>query len=31
MLEYMAGSDLFDYLKGRRFKISEDRAKDITY
>jgi serine/threonine protein kinase len=30
VLEYMAGKDLFDYLKSRSFKITEDRAKQLT-
>ena len=31
VLEYMEGKDMFDYLRIRNFKISEDRAKDIMY
>jgi serine/threonine protein kinase len=31
VLEYMEGKDMFDYLKARSFKISEERAKDIAY
>jgi serine/threonine protein kinase len=29
VLEYMGGGDLFDYLKSRSFRLSEDRAKEI--
>ena len=31
VLEYMEGKDLFDYLQAREFKISEQRAKELTY
>jgi serine/threonine protein kinase len=31
VLEYMGGSDLFDYLQRRSFKTSEQRAKQIAY
>ena len=30
VLEYMEGKDLFDYLKHRNFKITEDRARHVT-
>ena len=30
VLEYMAGKDLFDYLKTRNFQVTEDRVKDLT-
>ena len=30
VLEYMEGKDMFDYLKSRSFKITEDRAREIT-
>jgi len=30
VLEYMGGGDLFDYLKVRSFRISEDRAREIS-
>ncbi len=30
VLEYMGGGDLFDYLKIRKFRISEERALEIT-
>ena len=30
VLEYMGGGDLFDYLKARQFRLSEERAKEIT-
>ena len=30
VLEYMEGKDLFDYLKYRSFKISEERARDLS-
>ncbi len=29
VLECMEGKDMFDYLKSRSFKITEDRAKDL--
>lgn len=29
VLEYMGGGDLFDYLKARSFRLSEERAKEI--
>lgn len=31
VLEYMPGKDLFDYLKQREFKLSEERAKQIIF
>ena len=31
VLEYMGGSDLFDYLQKRSFKTAESRAKQISY
>ena len=31
VLEYMGGGDLFDYLKSRNFKLSEDQTKEIIY
>lgn len=31
VLEYMDGKDMFDYLKYRQFKITEDRAKELIY
>jgi serine/threonine protein kinase len=31
ILEYMGGGDLFDYLKSRSFRLSEERSKEITY
>ena len=31
VLEYMDGKDLFDYLKLRTFKITEERTKEIVY
>ena len=30
VLEYMGGGDLFDYLKLRAFRLSEERAREIT-
>lgn len=30
VLEFMGGGDLFDYLKVRAFRLSEDRAREIT-
>jgi serine/threonine protein kinase len=30
VLEYMEGKDLFDYMQKRKFKISENRAKQIA-
>ena len=30
VLEFMDGSDLFDHLKSRHFKISEDRARELA-
>jgi len=30
VLEYMQGKDLFDYLRARHFKITEQRAKEIV-
>lgn len=29
VLEYMQGKDLFDYIQFRKFKLSEDRVKEI--
>ena len=29
VLEYMGGGDLFDYLKVRKFRLTEDRAREI--
>ena len=29
VLEYMGGGDLFDYLKARSFRLTEERAKEI--
>ena len=29
VLEHMAGKDLFDYLRTRNFKLSEERTKQI--
>lgn len=29
VLECMEGKDMFDYLKSRSFKISEERAKEL--
>ena len=31
VLDYMAGSDLFDYLQIRDFNLGEDRVKELTY
>ena len=31
VLDYMAGSDLFDYLQGRDFNLGENRVKELTY
>ena len=31
VLDYMAGSDLFDYLQGRDFNLGEDRVRELTY
>lgn len=31
ILDYMAGSDLFDYLQERDFNLGEDRVREITY
>ena len=31
VLEYMAGSDLFDYLKERNFSLGEDRVRIIVW
>jgi serine/threonine protein kinase len=31
VLELMSGGDLFDYLKLRQFRLSEERAKEITH
>ena len=31
MLEYLSGGDLFQFLDKRDFKITEDRARSITY
>jgi serine/threonine protein kinase len=29
VLECMEGKDMFDYLKSRNFRITEDRAKEL--
>jgi serine/threonine protein kinase len=31
VLDYMAGKDMFDYLKAREFNITEDRAKELSF
>lgn len=31
VIDYMAGKDMFDYLKARDFSISEERAKDLAF
>ena len=31
VLDYMAGSDLFDYLQIRDFNLGEDRVRELTY
>ena len=31
VLECMEGKDMFDYLKSRSFKITEDRAKELMF
>jgi serine/threonine protein kinase len=31
VLEFLGGGDLFDYLKSRAFRLTEDRAREITY
>ena len=31
VLDYMAGSDLFDYLQARDFNLGEDRVRELTY
>ena len=31
VLDYMAGKDMFDYLKARDFSISEERGKDLSF
>lgn len=31
VLDYMAGSDLFDYLQARDFNLGEDRVCELTY
>lgn len=31
VLEYMGGGDLFDYLKTRQFRLSEERAREIIF
>jgi serine/threonine protein kinase len=31
VLEYMGGGDLFDYLKSRNFKLSENQTQEIIY
>lgn len=31
VLEYMAGSDLFDYLSTRDFNLGEARVREISY
>ena len=30
VLEFMGGGDLFDYLKSRAFRLTEERAREIT-
>jgi serine/threonine protein kinase len=31
VLEYMGGSDLFDYLSAREFNLGENRVREISY
>lgn len=31
VLEYLNGGDLFEYLNKKEFKITEDRARQITH
>ena len=31
VLDYMEGSDLFDYLQARDFNLGEQRVKELTY
>lgn len=31
VLDYMAGSDLFDYLQARDFNLGEKRVRELTY
>jgi serine/threonine protein kinase len=31
VLEYMGGGDLFDYLKSRNFKLSENQTSEIIH
>ena len=31
VLEYLEGGDLFDYLRTRNFKLTEEKARDITF
>jgi len=31
VLDYMEGSDLFDYLQARDFNLGEDRVRELTY
>jgi serine/threonine protein kinase len=31
VLDYMAGKDMFDYLKARDFSISEELGKDLSF
>lgn len=31
VMEFMGGKDLFEYLEKRSFKVSEQRAKEISY
>ena len=31
VLDYMAGSDMFDYLQGRNFSLGENRVKELSY
>ena len=31
VLDYMEGSDLFDYLSSREFNLGEDRVREISF
>jgi serine/threonine protein kinase len=31
VLDYMEGSDLFDYLSAREFNLGEDRVREISF
>ena len=31
VLDYMEGSDLFDYLSAREFKLGEERVREISF